>query len=431
MIKEKHWFGMHEYYGNNPLLGISENEIDAYITNAAFRTTQDNNFEGWTIEHSENQYYGIGNGHIGTNSITLGSTSDENLRTFTSTTDETHTTSDWCVLVEARWQGSYASYTQETTRKLPTGTYRLTYDVQNVNSESNNSTNLYNNLFFVQVGETTYSDESWNQSSSSWTTHTIEFTITGSEQKATISLGYGLIYDVGHTVTPALFVSHLKLEQLSGEGLSKINWSGNYIESITVVKDWTGQDPLQRPNTSFCSWLDHSKLRFSVNVPGNWEINKTTNATYDGVGLYNKSTGATNFWIHDLKGGDQFNIEYYRKSGDTNVPFLVSGNVTGLKAGNTVITEDETNVIQGANANGLVYYTASSAGNVEINIPSGTVIRSVTIIHAAYQKATSSVTRMTAEEEEQYGGIGYRYTLTGAGVLEDKRGAVPYITMRF
>ena len=44
----------------------------------------------------------------------------------------------------------------------------------------------------------------------------------------------------------------------------KINWSGNYIESIEVAKEWTGQSPQQQPKTTYYSWLDH-QLRFSVN----------------------------------------------------------------------------------------------------------------------------------------------------------------------
>ena len=55
----------------------------------------------------------------------------------------------------------------------------------------------------------------------------------------------------------------------------KINWRGNYIESIEVAKEWTGQNPQQQPKTTYYSWLDR-QLRFSVNIPGNWDVDRNT-----------------------------------------------------------------------------------------------------------------------------------------------------------
>lgn len=202
----------------------------------------------------------------------------------------------------------------------------------------------------------------------------------------------------------------------------KINWSGNYIESIEVAKEWTGQNPQQQPKTTYYSWLDR-QLRFSVNIPGNWDVDRNTSNNYKGLGLYNKADGGTNFWIHNLKQGDKFNVEYYRDPSNSSSPFLVSGSVEGRTTGQNYSGD---NAIYGAANNSLVYYTMTADGDVEINIPSHTVIRSVTIQHVAYEKATFQTEQITDN-----GNIGYKTTMTGAGVLEDKRGAIPYMTMRF
>lgn len=450
VIKETHWFGMHEYY-ESPVLGITTTNLNGYINNAGFKTSEVSNegsqesvevLGGWN--KSGSQYSTTGIGHIGTCKIDISNT------VFTSTTDGTHTNEDYCIGLEARWQNNNVAFTQ--TASIPAGHYSLSFDVQNVNSSTTiSSPSDYDDFFFVQVGSTKhYEDHPNNQptwitnSNQGWLSHTISFDTDGT-QDVIISLGYGIKngagngtqdYELAHT--PALFVSNLQLtvRDNSSDAISKINWGGTgnqYIESITVIKDWTGQTPLQQPKTSYYSWLDHSKLRFSVNVPGNWGLGSNDNSTYNGLGLKNTASGATNFWIHDLKQGDRFNIEYYRVPNPTSAPYLVTGAVDGLTEtvmnGNNVETQGSD--IYGANSSGPAYYTMSADGDVQINIPSGTVIRSVTIIHKNYKKASVKVERMTAAEETQYGGIGYRCTMNSAGVLEDKRGAVPYITMRF
>ena len=202
----------------------------------------------------------------------------------------------------------------------------------------------------------------------------------------------------------------------------RINWSDNYIESIEVAKSWTNQSPLQLPKTTYYSWLDR-KLRFSVDRTELWDVDRNTSNNYKGLGLYNKGDGGTNFWIHNLKQGDKFNVEYYRDPNNNNSPFLVSGSVEGRTPGQNYSGD---NAIYGAANNSLVYYTMTADGDVEINIPSHTVIRSVTIQHVAYEKATFQTEQITDN-----GNIGYKTTMTGAGVLEDKRGAIPYMTMRF
>ena len=173
------------------------------------------------------------------------------------------------------------------------------------------------------------------------------------------------------------------------------------------------------PKVTFRSWTDNSKTRFALNAPGNWEFNKTNSTSYPGPGLYNKSDNATNVWIRNLDPGDKFILEYFRNGGAGDSPKFVqsnnghnSGTVTGLSEGSTLLGTQE--------------YTCTSGGDVCISMPSKVVIRSLTIIHANYQTATHRIDPITDN-----GNKGYRYTLTGPGVLEDKKGAVPYITMRF
>ena len=219
--------------------------------------------------------------------------------------------------------------------------------------------------------------------------------------------------------------------------VSNVTWSDNYLESITVVKDWTAQNPPQQPKTSFYSWLDH-KLRFSVENKNYWWLRKGNEGenyyNYDGLGLCNISNGYSKFYIHNLKVGDEFHIEYYRYNNSVS-PFLTAeasspfleesaGSVSGSTA---EYSYSGNSAIFGNNNDGPVFYRMTSEGYVCISIPSKTIIRSVTIKHAQYQKATYETVQIT----DGAGNIGYKTTMTGSGVLENKRGAVPYITMRF
>ncbi len=190
------------------LLGVSNawaqtDVTSTYLTNADFSSTT-----GWTQEVSAS-YKDIGNGLIGTYAV----------RTdvgTAATVDDTHLVTEYCFGFEARWASSYASYNQTTSSELPEGYYTLTYDVENTNSGTTSAT--YNNLCYVKVGETTYSDTSteWMNGNSSWTTHTINFTITEDNATATVSLGYGTgSNNFKHTNTPTLYVSHLKLTYIS------------------------------------------------------------------------------------------------------------------------------------------------------------------------------------------------------------------------
>lgn len=194
--------------------------------------------------------------------------------------------------------------------------------------------------------------------------------------------------------------------------------SNGYTHDLNYMKFKNRNQP-NTPKVTFRSWTDNSKTRFALNNPDNWEFNKTNSTYYPGPGLYNKSDNATNVWIRNLDSGDKFILEYYRNGSTGDFPKFVqsnnghnSGTVTGLSDGTILAGTQE--------------YTCTSGGDVCISMPSKVVIRSLTIIHANYQTATHRIDPITDN-----GNKGYRYTLTGPGVLEDKKGAVPYITMRF
>lgn len=167
-----------------------------YITNADFSSTTGwTNYSGGGSEHSEDS------GLIGT----------LNLNSKPSTTDATHLATEYCFGFSARWNGRYTYY-QQVLENVQAGAYTLSYDVQDVNSSSTK----YNmdNHFYVQVGDTKYSDSAteWmNAGASSWTAHTISFTLNETSN-VTISFGYGNKENKGTSDCPAIYVSHLKLE---------------------------------------------------------------------------------------------------------------------------------------------------------------------------------------------------------------------------
>lgn len=417
VIKEKHWFGEHEFY-DSPLIGHEDKT----------GIIKDNTFQwigNWTLDASS-QYHDQGNGKIGEYKVVNISTVSE------ATADDQHAPmengqrkEEYCIGLEARWKSGYVSYHQTTEEQLSAGTYALTYDVMNGNSETEKAS--YENRFYVEVnGNKTYDPRTeWMNGGTKWTTHTIVFTLNSAAQvKINLGFAMGENNDIEQKYSPALYVSHLKLEQVNSTVASEthINWNGSYIESINVVKGWTGKegDERQCPKKSFYSWLKH-KLRFSVDDINKWYLGR--NGKHENVlGLMNMSGIDAEFTIHDLKAGDKFNIEYYRHAVEVNAnntifPTLVSGNVDNVSSGN---------VIAGADANGLVYYTMSGNGDVTIKIPHNTLIRSVTIEHNDYKKATYTTEPITKDGKK-----GYKTTMTGPGVLEEKYGAIPYLTMRY
>ena len=178
------------------------------IVNADFNPEADP--IGWEKVHPE-QYYDLGMGLIGTYQVRGEHPA--------ATVDETHLATEFAAGLECRWQTNYAAFTQTTTELLA-GAYKLTFDVENTNATTTKAN--YENRFNVTVGENVYNDESteWMNGKSAWTTHTIIFTLTEASP-ITISLGYGTganNFGVGNT--PALFVSHFKLEAIDAIGIA-------------------------------------------------------------------------------------------------------------------------------------------------------------------------------------------------------------------
>ena len=196
-----------------------------------------------------------------------------------------------------------------------------------------------------------------------------------------------------------------------------INWSGNYLESIVIVKNWTNQNPAQSPKTSYYSWLDH-QLRFSVDNTGSWTIDGSNNSAYtaasQGQGLKNNTRQNQNFNIHNLKAGDEYTITYYENNGSqaTKITDSAVGTATVSIPGQAVIRSVEIK---------LAEYKASDFKVEEV---SGQFVTDLTTSH-------NNFLRNQGVYDAQFGDLGYRYTFKGPGVLEDKRGAVPYMTMKF
>ena len=178
-----------------------------YLTNADFSSTT-----GWTA-YVSNQYKDYGNGQIGGKLASYAASS----------TDATHLNSEYFFGFQCRWSGNYSSYNQVTSQALPSGVYTLSYDVENVNGST--SAVNYNNLFYVKVGDKTFTDTSveWMKGKSSWTSHSITFVITEAT-KATVSLGYGTgSNNLASGNTPVLYVSHLKLIHRELDDISSEN----------------------------------------------------------------------------------------------------------------------------------------------------------------------------------------------------------------
>ena len=168
--------------------------------------------EGWTVSQSEG-FRDQGNGLIG----------EYTVRFSPATVDETHLSTEYCFGFEARWSPNYASYNQ-TTVVLPAGVYQLTYDVENVNASTQSVT--YDDLCYVQVCDTKYMSGTteWMTGKSSWTTHTIN-AVVNEPAALTISFGYGTgSNNISADVTPALYISHVKLVRQSFLDAAKAEW---------------------------------------------------------------------------------------------------------------------------------------------------------------------------------------------------------------
>ena len=120
VIKETHWFGMHEYYGA-PIIGVTSTSMNSFILNSGFgdiktknRTINNNEvtidvLNGWTETGS--YFSGSGMGKIGTCKIDIrkwqGTTPEY---TNSSTTDTWHSGEDYCIGLEARKANNAISF---------------------------------------------------------------------------------------------------------------------------------------------------------------------------------------------------------------------------------------------------------------------------------------------------------------------------------
>ena len=199
-----------------------------------------------------------------------------------------------------------------------------------------------------------------------------------------------------------------------------INWDGAYIKSITQTNQWSncvhGQ-PVTAENTYY-SYLDH-QYRFFVQPSENWIIGKNDRPNL-GLGLVNNSGGALGFQICNLKAGDVVRFEYYRKQSGGDFPTYKNGSCAARQFNGEGIVS----LTNGAAIRGTDDIFIDADGNLDLNIPDQVLIRQITITLAQYKKAEYKVEPVT-------GTPGWSYKLTGSGVLEEKRGAVPYMTMRF
>ena len=212
-----------------------------------------------------------------------------------------------------------------------------------------------------------------------------------------------------------------------GNGYRRINWSedgsGNYIESIEIKYNWHAT----YPKTSFYSWLDH-KLRFSVDSQDKdaWIIGDANNGNGDyndaysrGQGLKNESGSAKNFYVHNLNAGDQVYIRYYGSFDDVATELDSKNGQITISGGTATISIPAYAVIRN-----VVITTAYVASDFKVEEVKGPKVKNITDSYKSFLQ-NQGIT------DAQFGDIGYRYSFKGPGVLEDKRGAAPYITMKF
>lgn len=215
-----------------------EDVTNTYITNADLSST-----EGW-IENVSGQYRDYGNGLIG----------DYTVRFSPATVDESHLSTEYCFGLECRWASNYASY-QQTTGTLSVGVYTLTYDVENVNGSTKSV--VYDNLFYVEQNDTKYGDTSteWMKGQSSWTTHSISFTVE-EPTAVTISFGYGTgTNNLSADVTPALYVSHVKLTYQSLIDGVKALWQEAESNAEAALADADYANITGQERTDLTTWL--------------------------------------------------------------------------------------------------------------------------------------------------------------------------------
>lgn len=170
--------------------------------------------------------------------------------------------------------------------------------------------------------------------------------------------------------------------------------------------------------TTYYSILNHTP-RFSVDNTDAWKIGRLeSHWAYQSYGLQNKTETAQNFSIHNLEVGDTIIFEYYRANGDADGQVtLSSGSLQNVSTGGVIRGTDD--------------YVCNAEGNITFSCPKNMLLRSVTIKLKKYVTAETEISEIAESERTNYeGATGYRFTIKSAGVLEDRRCAVPYMTMR-
>ena len=255
-----------------------------------------------------------------------------------------------------------------------------------------------------------------------------------------------LVAFVGSTLAwePVIKERHwFGLKEYSGEDGTKLHFTPTFNSTgeLTYIKGyheyhqgWWGNP---HPGSSFNCWMDDSgdnpKPRFRMNNTSGWAIGMNNNQNYRGLGLKVTAEG-TIINIQHLNNGDQIVLETYHDPINERSAFLMAGSIEGVTAlnyngdwpanGNT-----SCNMGNPDGVSNPYKYTGGNDGEVSIKFPQNMVIRCITIIYNNdnYKKATTRID----EIHDTQGNKGYEMTITGAGVLEDKRGAVPYLTMRY
>ena len=209
--------------------------------------------------------------------------------------------------------------------------------------------------------------------------------------------------------------SNVNLGNISEETVSfNINDAGNYI--IRFIANNTQNDN-----------SNHGYILASCQLTRNgksWEITK--NARTDmGFGLVNVSGSNKGLKILNLRAGDVVRFSYFlnEKNSSSTPTFIASdGCITGRHQ--SWSTSQVTTLANGSNINGFYDIFVDTDGSLDINCPSGILIRDVSITLAECPRASYII-------EPVEGTHGYKYTITGTGILKEKHPALPYITTRF
>ena len=300
---------------------------------------------GWTAVHPA-QYYDLGMGLIGQWQIR-----NENPIFPAPTVDEDHLNTEYAAGLECRWQTNYAAFTQTTTAELPVGAYTLTFDIENVNSNTTKA--AYENRFSVTVGENVFADDAteWMNGATSWRPHVIIFTVT-EPSTATVSLGYGTgSNNIGANNTPALYVSHLELkyvgtiDELENAKLEAVlEELAQKIDEAKAAKTASRTTGVEEFDAAIAA---AEALRSSGNIE---EIQNGIEALDNAIKEFKKAN-----WFIDLTAGEYYIIDaetYLKFAAGHNYGTRAIVNEMGLDLTLTPYTESRTVTIDSRVSNG-------------------------------------------------------------------------------